>query len=107
MSIYQDAIETGIKLKLFRIKNIKLTNFENGNIKNFNPNRLKESPELSYPEKDRPRGFDDIKSVKFWIKNIDKSPPIIIYKNILLDGAHRIVAHFIKKQKTIKAIILD
>lgn len=56
----------------------------------------KKSAIKAYPLYDRPRGSNDINSVKFYQKQIQqnkKIPPIwIIKKNkkyILLDGAHR------------------
>jgi len=61
----------------------------------------------------RPRGDDDISSVKFYQKQIqqkkDITPIWIVQKNkkyILLDGAHRIVATYIEDKQYINAYVI-
>jgi len=110
------------------IFNSKLVSFPlskcKSSLNNFNPERLQSSATKAYPlseEGGRPRGESDIKSVKHYQKLIrDKSdiPPIWIMKKnakkngkeknkfILLDGAHRIVASYIEKQKYIPAFLI-
>ena len=58
--------------------------------------------------------MNDIKSVKFYqkqIKNKKNIIPIWIVKNkkkfTLLDGAHRIVAHFIENKQKIPTYIIN
>lgn len=110
-----DAIETGVTLKLFKnkaegkkifktfsvIKKIPITKFEKNKIINFNSNRIKNIKDAydAYPENDRPRGIADIKSVNHHIRRLKGGKKLYVYlfatkKNdyILLDGAHRIVA---------------
>tara|TARA_B110000037_G_scaffold39514_1_gene48930 strand:+ start:336 stop:737 length:402 start_codon:yes stop_codon:yes gene_type:complete len=124
----KDSIETSLLLKLFKnekesaynhIFNSKLIKFtmnkcKNNKLNNFNSNtRLKKKAIEAYPLNDRPRGIDDIKSVKYYSKKIKNKkyiePIWIIYKKgkyILLDGAHRIVAHYIENKKNINAYII-
>ena len=114
------SIETSVKLKLFQSKeeaafkhvfhskrmSFPLSRCEHLN--NFNPERLQSSAVKSYPLHNRPRGDEDISSVKYHQKRIKKKlniQPIWIvqHKNdyILLDGAHRLVASHIENQKSI------
>lgn len=122
----KDSICTSVKLKIFSTKKISLKNhLENSklikfsmkncknNLLNFNPERLKKTATKAYPLKNRPRGINDIKSVKYiqkQIKNKKNIIPIWILKKnkkyILLDGAHRIVAHFIENKKFIPSYII-
>jgi hypothetical protein len=83
------------------------------NVENFNPERLKKTAIEAYPMHDRPRGYEDIQSVKFHSKQllnkINISPIWIVLKNkkyILLDGAHRIVASYIENKKFIYAYVI-
>ncbi len=126
MDYVKDSVETSVYLKLFKnieeasiahifkskLIKIPLTIFNN--VKNFDINRLQSSVIKAYPINDRPRGDDDIKSVKFYQKqiqqNINIQPIWLIQKNkqyILLDGAHRIVASFIEKEKYIHAYVIE
>ena len=85
------------------------------NLMNFNRKmRYKSTAKRAYPINDRPRGEDDIKSVNYFVKTLKSKksiPPISILKRrnecILLDGAHRIVATYIAKRKTIDAIMVS
>ena len=125
MDYVKDSVLTSINLQLFKnieqasiahifkskLIKIPLTMFNN--VENFNPNRLQTSVIKAYPINDRPRGDDDIKSVKFYQKQIQQDisiqPIWLIQKNkqyILLDGAHRIVASFIEKEKYIHAYVI-
>ena len=123
----KDSISTSLKLKIFLTKkqaekshlyNSKLIKFPMSNcrnkLKNFDSNRLKKTAIKAYPLTNRPRGDDDIKSVKFnqkQIKNKNNIIPIWIVETkknnyVLLDGAHRIVAHYIETKKNIPAYII-
>ncbi len=126
VSIIIDSVETSISLKLFENKadavfahifKSKLVKFpldKFKNINNFNPNRLQNSAVKAYPINDRPRGNNDISSVKYYQKQLQQKKPItpiwIIRKNkkyILLDGAHRIVASYIEGEKNINAYLIN
>jgi hypothetical protein len=126
ISTLQDSIDTSIDMKLFKnrkdssvahIFKSKLTKLSSSKYKdldNFNPNRLKKSAIKAYPLSDRPRGNKDISSVKFHQKQLQQNKniePIWILKknkkNILLDGAHRIVASFIEGKQYIYAYLIN
>jgi hypothetical protein len=121
-----NSIETSVSMKLFKTKeeatmkhmfNSKLTSFPLSkcrNLDNFNPERLQKSAVKAYPLHDRPRGDDDITSVKYHqklIKNKLQIFPIWVLKKnnnyILLDGAHRIVANYIEKKEHIATYLID
>lgn len=124
--IIRSSVDTSITLKLFKsreiaakyhIFNSELTTFSLSKCKNklgnFNPERLKTTAVEAYPIENRPRGTDDIKSVKFYQKTIkvgNDIPPIWIVKKddkfILLDGVHRIVASHIEGKKSINCYII-
>jgi hypothetical protein len=125
--ILRDSIDTSIHLGFFKNRNdsstahifksklIKLSLLKfNNDVENFNPDRLQNSAIKAYPLENRPRGIDDINSVKFYQKQIQQNKtfqPIWMIKKknkyILLDGAHRIVASYIENKKTIDAYIID
>lgn len=121
MSVIRDSVETSISLKMFRtfedalFAHIYKSNFERitiskfRNINNFDVNRLQKSVYKAYPINNRPRGNDDIKSVKYYLKR-DEIPPIfLIMKNgkyTLLDGAHRVVACYIKDKRYVNAYVI-
>jgi hypothetical protein len=126
INILKDSIYTSIKLKIFKNKKdslfshifksklvkIKLSTFKN--VDNFNLDRLQKSAVKAYPLHDRPRGNNDISSVKFYQKQIQQKKEIqpiwIMYKNnkyILLDGAHRIVASYIEGVPSIYAYCIE
>lgn len=117
MSSIVDSIDTSIDMKIFKnreeaafshifnskIVKIPLNTFKNGNVDNFDSVRLQNSAVKAYPLNDRPRGNEDIISVKYYQKQIQRkkeiTPVWMIQKNkkyILLDGAHRIVASYIE-----------
>jgi hypothetical protein len=82
----------------------------NNNVENMSIKRLY-APSIyeAYPLDDRPRGMNDIESVKFHIINKHTSPCIIIkYMDnyILLDGMHRLVASSINKLPKIHVLII-
>ena len=125
VSVIQDSVETSVDLKLF--KNIEEASFAHifkselnelplslfNNVENFDPIRLQVSALKAYPKNNRPRGENDIKSVKFYQKQLQQKinihPIWMIYQNnkyILMDGAHRIVASFIEKEKYIYAYVI-
>lgn len=123
----RDSIETSLKLKLFTNKNsaMKAHIYKSQLVKfpmslcktklhNFNPNRLQSSTIKAYPLNNRPREKNDIISVNFYIKQIKNKQsvsPIYIFKHkkkyTLLDGAHRIVAHYIKHKQYVYAYIVQ
>jgi hypothetical protein len=117
MSSIVDSIDTSINMRIFKnreeaafshifnskLVKIPLTTFKNDNVDNFDSVRLQKSAVKAYPLTDRPRGNEDINSVKYYQKQIQQkkeiTPVWIIQKNkkyILLDGAHRIVASYIE-----------
>ena len=120
----KDAIDTAVTMHIFKNrydaaetfifssyeKKLPISLFKK--VDNFNPDRLKDSVVKAYPPHDRPRGNKDIKSVNWHIKHLsDFTQPIVLVKKkdryILLDGAHRIVAHHIAKKRHISALIVD
>ena len=126
ISILQDLVDTSVSMKIFqnrkdasfahifksKLVKLPLSNFTN--IDNFDSNRLQKSAVKAYPINDRPRGNDDISSVKYYQKQIQDrkeiTPIWMIKKNkkyILLDGAHRIVATYIEDKKFINAYIIN
>ena len=121
INILQDSIETSINMNIFKNKNdamfahifkskiikIPLTKFKNVN--NFDSNRLQKNVILAYPINNRPRGNDDISSVKYYQKKIKQKKDILPIwmickdnKYILLDGVHRIIASYIENKKKYK-----
>ena len=125
LDVLRDSVETSVHMKIFKnfkdscfahiykseLKIISMKIFKN--VDNFNPNRLQKSAIKAYPLNDRPRGDKNISSLKYLqkeLKNRKEITPIwMIKKNnkyILLDGAHRIVAHYIEDKKNIKAFVI-
>lgn len=117
MSSIVDSIDTSVTMKIFKnreeaafshifnskLVKLPLNTFKNDNVDNFDSVRLQNSAIKSYPLTDRPRGNEDISSVKYYQKQIQQkkeiTPVWMIQKNkkyILLDGAHRIVASYIE-----------
>ena len=117
MSSIVDSIDTSVDTKIFKnreeaayshifnskLVKIPLNTFKNNNVDNFDSVRLQNSSVKAYPLTDRPRGKEDIISVKYYQKQIQQkkeiTPVWMIQKNkkyILLDGAHRIVASYIE-----------
>jgi len=74
---------------------------------------LQYSAAKSFPINDRPRGNDDILSVKYHQKQIQENKEVtpiwVVYKNnryILLDGVHRVVASYIENKKYIPTYLI-
>ena len=122
----KDSIETSVNLKLFttfdkafeahicksQCQSISLKTFQKNNVRNFSSSRLQKKVEQAYPLNDRPRKGDDITSVNYHIKQIKrkKYQPIwlLLDRNryTLLDGAHRVVAHYIAGKRVIKCYVI-
>jgi len=88
------------KYKLYSIKEL-----QNLNVINLNYDRLVKDIKDAYP--DKPRGDEDIKSIKYSMENV-VSPICIMKINskyILLDGMHRIVASNIMNSKVMVCLI--
>jgi hypothetical protein len=118
MSVLQHSIDTSVSMKLFKSReeatfnhvfNYSLEVFPLSqcyHLDNFDPLRLQSSAVKAYPLDNRPRGAQDISSVKYYQKQLQTKRdilPIWILKRkdkyILLDGAHRIVASHIEKKE--------
>ncbi len=124
VNFLKDSINTSIELKIFKnrevasnahifkSKLVKLPLSTFKDVSNFNANRLQTSAVKAYPINDRPRGNDDINSVKYYQKHIQQNidlPPIwLIKKNkyILTDGAHRVVASYIENKPYVTAYVI-
>jgi len=104
----EDAIRAPRKLV-----NIPMSIFIN--VDNFNPKRLQRTAVDAYPLENRPRGDKDISSVEYHREQIRQNKVIgpiwlIIQNNktyLLLDGAHRIVAHYIEGEQYINAYVIQ
>lgn len=122
MDVLRDSVETSINLKLFKtveeasyahIFNSKLHNISMEKAKdfeNFNPARFSLQP---YPKNNSPRKGNDTKAITFTVKKIlngERVEPIWLFKKgskyTLLDGAHRLVAHYKQNMKTIEAYVI-
>lgn len=119
----EDSVSTSVCLQIFtnrqdainahtsKSKLVKLPMSIFTNVKNFNPNRLQKSAENAFPINNRPRGDKDIKSVEYHQKQIQQNTPIWLIKQnktyLLLDGVHRIVAHYIEGKQYIYAYVID
>jgi hypothetical protein len=125
--IIADSVAASITIRLFdnirdscfvhifnsNISKFDLVNYDKKIIVNINKNRLAETVELAYPENDRPRGENDLSSVKYHqelLKNGDELEAIwIIEKNgkkYILDGFHRLAASYIEKKTNIDAYFI-
>jgi hypothetical protein len=115
------AAGTGMMLGLFKTRKSALRNlktaktrklpislFKSGKVDNLNPQRLSKNP---YPKSDRPRGSENLMSVKFHRRTIRKTgqitKPVWLYhdknKYVMLDGVHRVVATYLEKKRFIPA----
>jgi len=102
--VIRDSIETSVSMKLFKSiqesefahiyksELIKMSLSKFKNVNNFNLNRLQKSAVKAYPLNDRPRRNNDIKSVKYYQKQLQQQrniqPIWLLYKEgkyILLD----------------------
>jgi hypothetical protein len=123
MDDLRDSVHTSVRIKVFSStkKSLNAHVFESELVRfplskckdlgNFNPARLSNHP---YPKEDRPRGQADIDSVVYHVKTIrregETDPIYIAAKDgvyTLLDGAHRIVATYLEKKRTIPAYIVN
>lgn len=119
----RDSVETSVSMKLFKsfkdslyyhiykseLITLPLSSFRNFNIVNFNSNRLNSTtPEEAYPPSNKPRGKNDISSVKYYMHHKIIPIWIIKIKNkfTLLDGAHRIVAAHLIHNKNIDVYLI-
>ncbi len=121
MDSFADSVSTSLYLKIFTTKqdaidahiskskmdNLPMSIFDK--VDNFNPKRLQKTAIDAYPLGNRPRGDKDISSVEFHQQNKDIAPIWLINQNgtyLLLDGAHRIVAHYIEGKSYICAYVI-
>lgn len=84
----------------------KISDIINNPPDNLDIKRLSGSP---YPPNDRPRGIEDIKSVKYHMKSKCVSPIVIANykkKEILLDGVHRLVAAKLSKKRIVQVYLI-
>ena len=122
MQVLRDSVETSVNLKLFnsleeasyahifksKLQEISMEKAQD--FENFNPARFRLQP---YPVGDSPRKGNDTKSIIFTVRKIRNGEyidPIWLYKKgktyTLLDGAHRLVAHYKQNMKTIEAYVI-
>ena len=125
--IISDSVAASITIRLFdniidscfvhifnsKLSKFDLVNYDKKIIVNINKNRLAETVELAYPENDRPRGDNDLCSVKYhqeMLKSGNELEAIwIIEKNgkkYILDGFHRLAASYIEKKTNINAYFI-
>lgn len=121
MNTLKDSVETSVALKIFPSKesasrahifNTTFTVLDKSlwnTLENFNPDRLSTTP-----YKNKPRGENNMKSVNYHKKQIQKygyTSPIWVAKKgdiyTLLDGAHRLVATYLADKSKIPAFIVD
>lgn len=117
--LMNDSIQTSIRIGLFsswelsaycHIFESVLVSFPLSSCRdldNFDPARLCDDP---YPVGNRPRGQDDLDSVAYHRRELRTDPIWVARRNgryILLDGAHRIVAAYLEKRKSLPAYCLD
>ena len=121
----RDSVETAVFIHLFktqkesacahifhsRFEFMPLSKFRD--MDNFNPDRLSLNP---YPIEDRPRGQDDLSSIRYHrhiIRLSGQTDPVWVAHSAetgrytLLDGAHRIASTFIEGKRTIPCYILE
>ena len=119
----RDSVETSVSMKLF--KNMKDASYSHlffsqkkklsmracASLENFDNARLQASASKAYPPDNRPRGQADISSVNFFVNHPDEISPIWIlqkgHEQILLDGAHRIVAAHILGKNKVDAYVIN
>ena len=116
------SIETAVLIGIFKSKHasidahlyhshfekVPLRLFHKQGVHNFNSDRLQVTRSLAYPSHNRPRSKKDLLSVKYAIHKM--MLPIWMYYDgktyTLLDGAHRVVAAYIKRYKHINAYVI-
>ena len=125
--IITDSVLASITIKLFdniedscfahifnsKLDKFDLVNYNKEYIKNINKNRFSKTAELAYPESDRPRGENDLLSVKYHQERLQNGEILeaiwIIEKNgkkYILDGFHRLTASYIEKKTNIDAYFI-
>jgi hypothetical protein len=123
MDDLRDSVHTSVRIKVFpstkkslhaHVFDSELVHFPISkcrDLNNFNPARLSHDP---YPKEDRPRGQADIDSVVYHINTIRREgevdPIYVAAKDgsyTLLDGAHRIIATYLEKKRTVPAYIVN
>jgi hypothetical protein len=121
MNTLKDSVMTSVALKIFsseetasraHIFKSTFTVLDKSlwnDLKNFNPNRLSNTP-----YKNKPRGENNMKSVNYHKKQIQQygqTSPIWVAKDgetlTLLDGAHRLVATYLAGKSEIPAFIVE
>jgi hypothetical protein len=121
MNTLKDSVMTSVALKIFsseetasraHIFKSTFTVLDKSlwnDLKNFNPNRLSNTP-----YKNKPRGENNMKSVNYHKKQIQQygqTSPIWVAKDgetlTLLDGAHRLVATYLAGKSEIPAFIVN
>ena len=121
MNTLKDSVETSVNIGIFPSKesasyahifNTTFTVLDKSlwnDLKNFNPDRLSNTP-----YKNKPRGENNMKSVNYHKKQIQQygqTSPIWVAKDgktlTLLDGAHRLVATYLAGKSEIPAFIVN
>lgn len=95
-----------------QVKSMKISDLIKAPPDNMSIFRLKaNTPEEAYPLFDRPRGQEDISSIKWFMTTKTLISPIVFIKVknklILLDGMHRLVASKLTGDQSIKAVVLN
>jgi hypothetical protein len=122
MDDIRDSVRTSVRIKVFptikkslhaHVFDSELVHFPLTmcrDLTNFNPARLSHDP---YPKEDRPRGQADVDSVLHHIHVLRREgevDPIYVAEKdgnfILLDGAHRIIATYLEKKRTVPAYLV-
>lgn len=73
--------------------------FDKMNVENHRARIDATKPEDMFPEGDRPRGDDDIASVKYFMNAVDVDPIMVLNhegKKYVLDGVHRLCAAYLR-----------
>lgn len=123
LTVITDAIDAVLFIQLsndmkeiayasvFRSKlvDFKMTDYNKSYIHNINVFRNLDTPEKCYPECDRPRGLEDLVSVRHHCKILQQGKELepiwmlnIHGKRYILDGFHRIAATCCEKRPIIK-----
>ena len=113
--VLNDSIETSLTLNLYKnryeseaahhnatLEIIPLQAFKN--INNFNSDRLQRTAEKAYPKSNRPRGSNDIKSVKYLVSKIksNNTKPIYLHKKGIVHRDLKPANIFLDEQNNIK-----
>jgi hypothetical protein len=110
MNLLRDSVETSVRLKYFdSIKDSLWAHVYRSKLE-----RIPLSSVASFENFNKERLQDSVSSVRYYRKQLQEgkevSPIFVLVKKdgsrVLLDGAHRIVAHYIEKKRHIRAFIL-